>query len=98
MVQINWLPSAILDLKEIAEYISRDSTKYSSRRVEKVISKVENLESHMRMGKIVPEYENPQILEIQEGNCRIIYKIKSVTELDIVLIHHGARRLPRINK
>lgn len=98
MVQINWLPSAILDLKEIAEFISKDSPRYATRLVEKIISKVESLELQIRMGKVVSEYEDPEILEIQEGNYRIIYKIKPDQELDVILIHHGARRLPRVKK
>lgn len=92
------MPSVIIDLKEIAEFISKDSPRYATRQVEKIISKVESLELQMRMDKVVSEYEDPEILEIQEGNCRIIYKIKSDHELDIILIQHGARRFPRVKK
>jgi toxin ParE1/3/4 len=59
---------------------------------------VESLQFQIKMGKVVSEYEDPQVLEIQEGNYRIIYTVKTDNELDIVLIHHGARRLPRIKK
>ncbi len=37
MVKVNWSARSIKDLDEIAEYISKDSTKYAKLTIEKLI-------------------------------------------------------------
>jgi hypothetical protein len=36
MVQINWTNQAVFDLKEIKDYISRDSVFYAKKTIEKI--------------------------------------------------------------
>jgi len=47
------------------------------------------------VGKIVEEMEDPQIRELIEGNYRIIYREVSENQIDILMVHHGARDLAR---
>jgi toxin ParE1/3/4 len=95
MVRIIWLESAKFDLKEIFDYISLDSKRYARFQVEKIITKTNILKSNPEIGKIVDEFKTPTIREIIEGNYRIIYSIVSAKEINILLIHHGARNLKR---
>lgn len=44
-------------------------------------------------GKIVPEIDQKEIREIIEGKYRIIYKLVSTTQIDILTVHHSARDL-----
>jgi toxin ParE1/3/4 len=99
MVEIKWLKEAKDDLIDIYEYISRDSERYALRQVEKIFYKSLTLKNHIYAGKIVEEINKPEIREIIEGNYRIIYRVISESEIEILMIHHGARDLKRrINK
>ncbi|WP_312392606.1 type II toxin-antitoxin system RelE/ParE family toxin [Chryseobacterium sp.] len=93
MVQTKWLKSAKTDLKEIYDFISLDSKKYARFQIEKIQRKTEILKTGNIVGKKVPEIEDEKIREIIEGNYRIIYRIVSIEEVHIILVHHGAKDL-----
>lgn len=93
MAEITWTPFALEDLQSIYDYISKDSITYAGRLVDKLVSKVDVLEGHPELGRVVPEFENEVIRELIEGNYRIIYKILSITEIAIIRIHHSAQLL-----
>jgi len=95
MVRINWTPQARDDLKSIAEYISSDSVRYAKLQVVKIRTGTKILKSHIKSGKIVTEINDKNIRELIEGNYRIIYKIVSENQIDILTIHHSARDLTR---
>ncbi len=97
MVQINWTFQATSDLKDIAEYISKDSKKYAKLQIIRIKSRTKILNSQVYSGKIVPEIDNQNIRELIEGNYRIIYKIVNPTRIDILTIHHSSRDLLRRN-
>lgn len=93
MVQINWTPNSLLDLKEIADYISKDSKRYARITVERIKGSVEVLLKLPNVGTIVPEFTRPDIRQLIEGNYRIIYKVVSNQRIDVLAIHHSARDL-----
>ena len=45
----------------------------------------------------MPEYGNDEIRELDFGHYRIIYRVMRLDLIHIILIHHGARRFPRID-
>jgi len=55
------------------------------------------LKSHIRIGKMTPEFEHPNVRELVEGNYRIIYYIANENRVDILTVHHSARDLQRRN-
>lgn len=93
MVRIKWTIQAKEDLKGIAKYIALDSAKYAKLQVARIKIRTQILKTHIRIGKITPEINNPDIRELVEGNYRIIYKIKSEKKISIITIHHAARNL-----
>ena len=93
MVEIIWTPFALEDLQSIHDYIAKDSPTYAIRFTDKLVDRVDILIDHPEAGKIVPEFENESIRELIEGSYRIIYIIRSITEITIVRIHHSARLL-----
>jgi addiction module RelE/StbE family toxin len=95
MVKIIWTEFAIEDLKLIHDYISKDSRVYADKFIEKLISRVDQLESNPYSGRIVPEFNIEMIRELIEGNYRIIYKINS-DFIGIVRVHHSARQLKSV--
>lgn len=90
-----WLQSAKNDLREIYDYISKDSKRYAQLQVEKIRIRTEILKNQIEIGKVVVELENENIRELIEGNYRIIYRITSKHEIHILMIQHGARDLSR---
>ena len=50
MVEIRWLKEARDDLKEIYDYISRDSKRYAKRQVDKIFDRTQILKSHIYAG------------------------------------------------
>ena len=92
MAKIKWGKRAIKDLKTLHEYISLDSTYYAERHIDKIISRVEQLEKFPESGRIVPEKDDPSIRELLEGNYRIFYKVQNKSVF-ILRIHHSARRI-----
>ena len=95
MVRINWTLQAKDDLKSIAEYISRDSKKYAKLQVLRIKYRTRILKSQINIGKVVFEIGKQNIREIIEGRYRIIYKIVSQEQIDILTVHHSARDLMR---
>jgi addiction module RelE/StbE family toxin len=95
MVQIRWTFQAKDDLKTIGEYIKLDSIRYAKLQVIKLKSRTHILNAHPYAGRVVPEIESEEIRELIEGNYRIIYKVVSSSNIDILTIHHSARDLTK---
>jgi len=93
MVQVNWTYQAKEDLKNIADFISHDSKFYAKLQVVKLRNKTQILKTHTYIGRIVPEINNKNIRELIEGNYRIVYKIVSKRQIDILTIHHSSRNM-----
>jgi len=94
MVKIIWTQRSLTDLKSIAEYISKDSLKYASLTIERIINSTKYIEDNPRIGRMVPETKRiDKIREIILGNYRIIYKISSIQTVHILTVHHSSRRL-----
>ena len=64
MVNIVWTDLATEDLRSIFDYISRDSKVYAGRHVDKLILRVDQLESYSRSGRVVPEFNKEEIREL----------------------------------
>jgi len=93
MVKINWTQQSIDDLINIAEYIRNDSEKYAKLTVKRLKTRVSQLKYFPKSGRIVDELNDENIRELIDGNYRIIYKVVSPHQLDVLTVHHAARRL-----
>lgn len=91
MVKVNWTKQSINDIDHIAEFISKDSVKYAAIQTLRFFETVKILEHQPEIGRIVPEFNHPNIRELIEGNYRIIYRIKNLNSIDILTIHHSKR-------
>ena len=90
MAEIEWSLKAENDLNEIIDYIAQDSLEYALSFYEQIREKVENLILFPKMGRIVPELDEPNIRELFLRNYRIIYRI-SEKKIQIVRLFHGSR-------
>jgi addiction module RelE/StbE family toxin len=93
MVKINWTRQAIENIHEIREYFSSQAKQFAERVTDKIFEKTTNLEQYPQMGRIVPELNKPEIRELIFRNYRIIYRIVSDDQIDIIAVHNGFRPL-----
>lgn len=87
-----WSRRATEDLAEIAAYIAQDSEVYSRSVVRTILRKTNTLSNFPKIGRVVPEFDDPSIREIFAYSYRIIYQVDS-TQISIAAIIHGKRNL-----
>jgi plasmid stabilization system protein ParE len=92
-MKIVWSPLALERLQEIADYIARDNPRAAMKWVDSVFDKTEQLMANPKLGRMVPELDNPERRELILGNYRIIYRQMS-KQLWILTIRHGRQLLP----
>ena len=90
MVEIRWSPKAGDQFRDICTYLENTSPSYANSFAKKVIITVENLTKYPKIGRKVPELNNPHIRELIINGYRIMYKI-SRTTVEIITIFHGSR-------
>ncbi len=93
MVEIVWTEISIKDLKEIFDYIAEDSVRYASITTNKIYERAQVLAHNPYVGRVVLEFGDKHVRELIEGNYRIVYRIKSEQQIDILRVFHSARQL-----
>ena len=94
MIQLIWSDEASQDLEGIYEYISRTSSYYAQHAIERIIQRGKQIAAFPQSGVTVPEYHNPRIRQVLEGQYRVIYHIEPET-ITILTVVHGARNILR---
>ena len=88
MIRIDWSRRARNDLRDLKEYIGKDSPYYARRFIERIINTVETLTEHPKIGRPVPEAEREDVRELIYQGYRILYLTKPDC-LYIITILHG---------
>ncbi len=91
MVKIVLSKTARFDLKEIVDYIKRDSIKYALLEKKKIIDAINKIPKQPLSGRVVPELNNENLRELIFRNYRIIYEIIPGKQFNILTIHHHSR-------
>ncbi len=92
MAQVVWTERAFGDLREIHDYIARDSRFYARVTVEKLRSAVARLGTFPESGRAVPEFLVYR--EVVRAPYRIIYRHEPASgRVLIMAVVHGARPL-----
>ena len=87
-----WTLPAQRDLREIREYIAKDSLLYAQKVSEEIVESSETLASSPRRGRIVPELEDDNVREIFLYSYRLIYEIVE-PDIYILALVHGKRNI-----
>lgn len=93
MAGLNWTKQAVNDLNGIADFIAKDSKKFAKITISKIRTSAKQLISFPLSGRVVPEINIIEIREIIIGNYRLIYFIVDANRIDILAVHHSAKRL-----
>ena len=79
-----------MDLKQIHDYIAKDSRYYAKKVVQTIVEKTEELMDFPEIGRIVPEIDDPNIRELFVYSYRLIYEI-TPDGIEILAVIHGRR-------
>lgn len=99
MGKIKWTEKASQHLQSIHEYISKDSKTYATRFIKSLAHSAAKLETMPLCGRVVPEFQHPDIREVIFRNYRVVYRIvKESGDVEILAVVHGARELDKAIK
>ena len=87
-IKLEWADEALDDIEDIATFIEKDSPTYAKVVVSKIFEKAEVLQDFPKLGRIVPELNNPEIREIFVYNYRVIYKLEDEKIIFIAVVHN----------
>jgi toxin ParE1/3/4 len=93
MIWITFTNRAIQDLDAISDYRSTYSPAYADHLIDTLIAKVEQLKTFPEMGRKVPELALSYLRELIHNEYRIVYKIVSEEQIDIITIQHSSRNM-----
>jgi toxin ParE1/3/4 len=96
MALVSWTDQALDDLEAISLFIARSVPAASSVFVHRVLEAAAQLATFPRSGRIVPEVRDPDIREVVLDNYRLIYRVTARDNVEVLTIHHGARRLDQM--
>lgn len=82
-----WSIPAKQDLKEIYDYIARDSKYYAEKVSQGIVEKSELLHKFPKIGRVVPEIGEANIREVIVYSYRLIYEVSSDKIEILTLIH-----------
>ena len=92
-MRVYWTHTAIAHLLAIYEHIAQDAPLYARRMIDRLTKRSEQIAAFPQSGRMVPEYEAPDIREVIERPDRIIYRVRA-DQIDILAVVHGAQLLP----
>jgi addiction module RelE/StbE family toxin len=96
--KIVWTESAIGNLQEICEYISRDNPVAAQKIGRGILDHVRILETFPFIGPAYPRRSSGTIREIVFNKYRIFYEVSDKTKKVLILhVWHGARGVPPVS-
>jgi addiction module RelE/StbE family toxin len=89
---VSWSPQVREDLHEIAAFIAKNSPRYASVVIEKILAAGRSLQILPWRGRVVPEMGRDNCRELFIYEYRLIYLIEA-KDVQIVAVIHGRRLL-----
>lgn len=93
---VKWTRHARTQLREIHDYIARDSRFYAKRVADTLAARTEGLDELPRKGRVVPELNRETVRELPELSWRILYEIRGEEKpahIEILAVIHKRRDL-----
>ena len=92
MAAVRWTQRARDDLREIHDFIARDSPRAAEALGERLLTATERLALFPESGRVVPEFPALGYREIIVSSYRVLYRLEGNT-VWIVAVVHGRRVL-----
>ncbi len=87
---VRWSDHAKQDLRQIHDFIARDSVHYAKKVAQDLVEKTRVLDELPRIGRVVPEIGAENVRELSLYSYRILYEI-SGTEVHVLTVVHKRR-------
>jgi toxin ParE1/3/4 len=92
MGQVHWTECALDDLRDIVNFVAKDSPAYAARLSAKLVQAPRRLAQFPRIGPAVSEFQQDAIRELWVRPYRIIYALRDENYY-VAAIVHGSRDL-----
>ena len=97
MGRVEWAQPALEDLREIYDFIARDSARYAQLTVEKITEAAAGLARFPHLGEVLPEFRSSAYRQMTVGAYRLIYREDVQRDRVLVMaVVHGSRDLPSV--
>jgi toxin ParE1/3/4 len=96
VARLIWSRRALEHLSEIRLYIARDSPQAAAALTTHITRAIRRLAQFPLSGRVVPEKQDIALRELLVRNYRVIYEVRSGDVVVILMVWHGARRLPEL--
>ena len=90
---VKWTDHAKAQLHHIHDYISEDSPLYAKRVSEELVQKTIGLDELPRKGRMVQEFNEDAVRELELYSYRILYEIKPDNLIEVLAVIHKRRHL-----
>jgi plasmid stabilization system protein ParE len=93
-MKVRWLLEAYSDLHNIRDYIASNSPLTADKFVIDLYDSIsKQLAQFPRLGRVIPELDNPNRREIIYGNYRVMYRIRD-NLIEVQSVIHSKREFP----
>ena len=89
---LRWSQRARADLKAIHDYIAKDSPLSAKAVVREMLQRASTLPATPRIGRTVPELNDPYVREVPMHSWRVIHQLRGEDIFIVTLVHR--RRAP----
>lgn len=96
MAEVVWALPAVGDLEEIHSFIARDSERYATATVMRLLEAVGRLRLFPESGRVVPELPEGPYREVIAAPYRIVYRHEQPDRVLVMAVVHSSRLLPAV--
>jgi len=96
--RVVWSASALADLEAIAAFIARDSERYASALVERMLDVAAELADLAERGRVVPELSDASVREVFVYSWRVIYRAQSGVVTVLTIAHQKQQIQPEAKR
>jgi len=94
MAAVEWSDRALEHLREVYDWIARDSPRYARRMIETIERAADRLERFPESDRILPELPRGPYRDLVVGQYRVVYRYEREEDVaTVVAVVHGRRRL-----
>jgi len=91
---VRWSDHAKRDLRQIYDFIARDSIHYAKKVAQDLVEKTRTLDDLPRIGRVVPEIGNENVRELSLYSYRILYEIVGTQIYVLTVVHKRRNWMP----
>ena len=91
-MKLHFSPEAVADIIEYEALVSREDVRAAEKWTELIFHKADRIAEFPESGRIVPEFDRPDLREVIVRSHRLVYRIRGKA-VQIVRVFHSARLL-----